>query len=79
MEKDDRDRKRRQKALNRVEKAYYVFVNEITKTLNAEDYYPDLDDLEALARYFEGAAKAICRLNKKAVKQRKVQNGIQRF
>ena len=57
MDKADRDRKRRQKALNRVEKAYYLFTNEAAKALGNEEYIPDLDDLETLAKYFEGAAK----------------------
>lgn len=69
MDKADRDRKRRQKALNRVEKAYYLFTNEAAKALGNEEYIPDLDDLETLAKYFEGAAKNISKLNGKAQKR----------
>ena len=69
MNKEDRDHKRRRKALNRVEAAAQLFENEIKKANRFRDYSPDLDDLEMLARYFEGAAKAIQKLNNKALKQ----------
>jgi hypothetical protein len=72
VNKEDRDRKRRTKAINRVEAAAHLFEVEFQKAQKNEGYSPDLDDLEALARYFEGAAKTMCRLNKKAIKQGKI-------
>lgn len=69
MEKAERDQKRRRQALNRVEKAAQLFENEFIKASRLKGYSPDLEDLEDLARYFEGAAKAMSRLNKKALKR----------
>lgn len=69
MNKEDRDRKRRRRAENRAEAAAELFINEMNKADRFRDYYPDLDDLEMLTRYFEGAAKAIKKLNDKAIKK----------
>ena len=70
MNKEDRDRKKRRKAENRAEAAAELFISEMNKADRYRDYYPDLEDLEMLARYFEGAAKAIKKLNDKAIKKR---------
>jgi hypothetical protein len=71
MNKEDRDNKRRQKAINRVEKAAQAFETEFYKSVKVMGYTPDLDDLEKLARYFEGLVKCMKTLNDKADKVRK--------
>jgi hypothetical protein len=76
MDRLERDRKKRRKALDRVEKAAQLFEVEFLKAQRNKGYSPDLEDLEELARYFEGAAKTMSRLNKKALK-RGIQNEIQ--
>lgn len=76
MNKDERDRKRRRKALDRVSAAAQLFENEIIKAQRQKGYSPDLDDLESLARFFEGAAKALAKLNQKAVRQNRVKELI---
>ena len=72
MNKEDRDYKRRQKALGRVRSAAQLFENEINKAERFKGYDPDLEDLEDLARYFEGCAKCIKKINTKALRCKKI-------
>lgn len=71
MNKEDRDKKRRQKAIERVKVATQDFETEMNKAEKHKDYYPDLDDLEKLAKCFENIVKCMKGLNKKADKARK--------
>jgi hypothetical protein len=68
VEREARDRKRKQKAIERVRVASQKFETEFNRSMKQKGYSPDLDDLEALARYFEGAAKCMKKLNDKASK-----------
>ena len=71
MNKEDRDRKRRQRAIERVRVASQDFENELNKADKVKGYTPDLDDLEKLAQCFENLTKCMKGLNKKADKARK--------
>lgn len=70
MDKKLRDRKRKQSAIERVRKASHDFEREMQRIEQVKGYEPDLDDLEALARYFEGCVKTMRRLSDKAIKEK---------
>ncbi len=68
MERKERDRKRKQQAIERVRNASQLFENEMKKAEKFKSYEPDLDDLEAMARTFETLAKSMKKMNSKALK-----------
>ena len=70
MDRKLRDRKRKQTAVERVRSSVQAFEREMHRSERLKAYEPDLDDLEALARYFEGAVKCMKRLNDKAVQKK---------
>lgn len=70
MDKKLRDRKRKQAAIERVKDATQAFEREMNRCEQMKWYEPDLDDLEVLARYFEGCTKAMRHLNDKALKMK---------
>lgn len=72
MDKKLRDRKRKQSAIERVRAATQGFEREMNRCEQMRWYEPDLDDLEVLARYFEGCVKAMKHLNDKALKQKQM-------
>ena len=71
-----RDRKRKQSAIERVRHAAEEFDREMKRSERMKGYEPDLDDLEVLARYFEGVAKAMKHLNDKSTKKQKIEWGV---
>lgn len=71
MNKEDRDKKRRQRAIERVKVASQDFENELNKAEKIKGYTPDLDDLEKLAQCFENMTKCMKGLNRKADKARR--------
>lgn len=70
MDRKQRDRKRKQQAIERVRTATQGFEKEIRRSEQVKGYEPDLDDLEALSRYFEGVVKCMKKLNDKAIKKK---------
>ena len=71
LNKEDRDKKRRQRAIERIRIACQEYEAEINKAEKAKGYIPDLDDLEKLVKCFENLTKCIRGLNRKADRARK--------